>query len=363
MAANNLVSYDLKGVKESFANWISNISPTDTPFVSMTGKEAITNKYFQWQHDSLGKVSQNNAHTEGSDAGDAAQVATTVEKNVTQILRKVVQVSDTADALSSYGRGSELAYQMEKAGAEIKRDLEYAFLHNGAAVDLAAPGTSNLNAGGTYNLGKSEATGTPDNVGANLTGSGVSAPNKARKTAGFEALVSGDASPDAIQGTVTVKQTAPALAVADGGVTGQFGFKEADVFGLTESLYEAGAQPNIIMYHPAHAKTFSGMMESGTNSNRQRMFDGASDTKINTYVATLVDPLGQEFKLIPNRFMPVEKIFVFDPSDWTQMVLRAPQRTKLAKTGSFEKWMIEMEVGLRHRNPWASGVLTLTVTA
>ncbi|MFW3388591.1 UNVERIFIED_CONTAM: DUF5309 family protein, partial [Kocuria sp. CPCC 205274] len=68
-----------------------------------------------------------------------------------------------------------------------------------------------------------------------------------------------------------------------------------------------------------------------------------------------------EFKLIPNRFMPADKVFIFDPSDWTQMVLRAPQRTKLAKTGSFEKWMIEMEVGLRHRNPFASGILTFKV--
>ncbi|MFW3388071.1 UNVERIFIED_CONTAM: DUF5309 family protein, partial [Kocuria sp. CPCC 205274] len=131
----NLVSYELNGVKESFANWISNISPTDTPFVSMTGKESITNKYFQWQHDSLGKVDPNNAYAEGSDAEAGTLKSTTVEKNVTQILRKVVAVSDTADALSSYGRGSELAYQMEKAGAEIKRDLEWAFLNNGAASE------------------------------------------------------------------------------------------------------------------------------------------------------------------------------------------------------------------------------------
>ena len=32
-----LVSYDLKGKKLSFANWISNMSPSETPFTSMTG--------------------------------------------------------------------------------------------------------------------------------------------------------------------------------------------------------------------------------------------------------------------------------------------------------------------------------------
>lgn len=40
-------------------------------------------------------------------------------------------------------------------------------------------------------------------------------------------------------------------------------------------------------------------------------------------------------------------------------VLRAPSRTKLAKDGSYEKWMLEMEVGLRHRNPYASGILKI----
>lgn len=42
-----MTSYDLNGKKLSFANWISNLSPTDTPFVSMTGKEAIQQTLFQ----------------------------------------------------------------------------------------------------------------------------------------------------------------------------------------------------------------------------------------------------------------------------------------------------------------------------
>lgn len=35
------------GAKPEFADWISNISPSDTPFVSMTGKESIRNRVFQ----------------------------------------------------------------------------------------------------------------------------------------------------------------------------------------------------------------------------------------------------------------------------------------------------------------------------
>lgn len=346
--ATTLNSYDLKGVKESFANWISNISPTDTPFVSMTGKESITNKYFQWQTDALAPVDPDNAYEEGSDAADVSLTATTVLKNVTQILRKVVKVSDTADALSSYGRGSELAYQMEKAGAEIKRDLEHAFLNNGVAKDLAAPGTSNLNDfvanGGTYDLGM-DSSDTP------VANTGV------RVTKGFVELVGKGNAPEGVGVIATeVKE----------GETGEDtnvkvgSFSEETLFGLTENLYTVGATPNIIMFHPKHAKTFSALAERNTDGhNRQRMFDGETATVINTYVSTLVDPLGQEFKLIPNRFMPQDRIYIFNPSDWTQMVLRAPTRVKLAKSGSFEKWMIEMEVGLRHRNIFASGVLNV----
>ncbi|MGL5014260.1 MAG: SU10 major capsid protein, partial [Bacteroidales bacterium] len=52
-----LTSYDLRGKKDSFASWISNLSPTDTYFVSVTKKEQVQNTLFQWQTDSLAAAS------------------------------------------------------------------------------------------------------------------------------------------------------------------------------------------------------------------------------------------------------------------------------------------------------------------
>ncbi|AVJ48272.1 major head protein [Salmonella phage SeKF_80] len=310
MADTTLVSYDLNGKKLSFANWISNLSPTETPFVSMTGKEAINQTLFQWQTDTLETANANNAVVEGSAAEAPVRSSTTVLSNVTQILRKVVRVSDTANALANYGRGQELQYQMEKAGKEIKRDLEVALLRNGAKVD----------------------------------GSGT----VARKTAGFKALVAAKDAADPDTGAVVHKETATAATIL-----------EAELFDLTYNLYLSGSNANIIMFHPKHAAFFASLMETpAAGANRMKMFDG-QDTKFNQYVSTIVDPLGQLFKLIPNRWMGESDIYFFTPSDWTQMVLRAPQRTKLAKDGSYEKWMVEMEVGLRHRNPYASGILTI----
>lgn len=322
--ATQMVSYDLNGKKLSFANWISNLSPTETPFVSMTGKESINQTLFQWQTDALEAASATNAVVEGSAAADHKRVSTTVLKNITQILRKVVKVSDTANVLANYGRGKELQYQMEKAGKEIKRDLELSLLRNGLQAEESG------------------------SVG--------------RKTAGFAGLVGGvpkeqditkGDTPDPDTGAVVYQYTAKADV-----------FTEAELFKLTYELYIAGSNANIIMFHPKHASIFSSLMEtSAAGGTRERMFDGATDTRVNTYVSTIVDPLGQQFKLIPNRWMPEDAIYVFTPSDWTQMVLRAPERTKLAKDGSYEKWMIEMEVGLRHRNPYASGILKLAPKA
>lgn len=316
-ASNNLISYELNGVKESFANWVSNISPADTPFTSLTGKESITNKYFQWQTDALNPVAAN-AVAEGSSATDAEVKLnpTTILKNVTQILRKVVKVSDTADALSSWGRGSELQYQMEKAAKELKRDLEYAFLNQKTQQDAVPPGQA------------------------------TSAAN-VRKFGGFPFLVAAkDAASPENAGAVVHKAAAAAMPT------------EAEVFDITAGLYLAGAKASHIMFHPTLAKFFTSLRESNTGT-RKLMFDGSVSQKINAYVNTVVDPLGQEFTLVPNRFMPKDAIYFFSPSDWTQMVLRAPSRIQLAKDGSYEKWMIEMEVGLRHRNPFASGILEL----
>ncbi|MGL5565533.1 MAG: SU10 major capsid protein, partial [Plesiomonas sp.] len=65
----------------------------------------------------------------------------------------------------------------------------------------------------------------------------------------------------------------------------------------------------------------------------------------------------REFKLIPNRWMPEDALYFFKPTDFTQMILRAPRKVELGKEGNFTSWMVEMEVGLRLRDPYAAGFL------
>lgn len=299
-------SYDLNGKKLSFANWISNLSPTETPFVTMTGKEAVAHTKFSWQTDYLAPVAAHNI-VEGSDAENANMHATEVLTNYTQILRRVVKVSDTANLIAAYGRGRELAYQLEKAGNAIKRDLEVILLSGQTAV-----------------------------AGDSAT---------ARKTAGFEALVAGEGVAHPDTGAVVSRTTAAS------------GIVEYDeIRAMMYHAFIANNKADTIMFHPKWASRFANLL--GAKPQFTRLLDDDLKT-FSLYVNTITDTYGREWKLVPNRFMPKNKLYFFNPSDFTQMVLRAPQRIKLAKEGSFEQWMIEMEVGLRLDNPFAAGVLTV----
>ncbi|MGL5012804.1 MAG: SU10 major capsid protein [Bacteroidales bacterium] len=315
-----LQTFNLKGNKQSFADWISNLSPCETPFISMIGKEKTDQVQYSWQTDALSKPNNTNIQ-EGSApvANDYTRGVTKVHTNFTQIFRKAVRVADTTKKIGLYGRASELAYQMEKAGMEIKRDVEHALLNS---LTAGRPGSAS-------------AHGIADGVQTLVAAAGLKDPDtdaEVRKVVTYNAGAG-------------IKK-----------------FTQVQVFDLTYQLYLAGARANKVMVHPSNMWIFSDWIgDNVVAPHVHRMFDGM-DTKYNAHVSTFRDPLGQVFDIVPNRYMPTNQLFFFHEGDWTQMVLREPEKTELAKTGSSEKHMIEMEVGLRHRNPFASGILEFNLS-
>lgn len=307
-----MYSYDLKGNKQSFANWISNLSPTETPFSSMTPKEGINQTKFFWQTDRLAPVKQHNV-AEGSDVveTDISMNATTVENNNTQILRRAFKISDTANAMANFGRGRELPYQMEKFSVALRRDIEKTLLSAQVAVDA----TTSL----------------------------------AGKTACFQALVAGEGVADVDTGAIVKMKSGTPPTATD------LGFKIDHIREMTYNLYLANSEADVIMFHPKQAAFFAALQSEGNNA---KMFDGDT-TEFSHYVNTYIDEFGREYKLIPNRWMPTDAIYFFKPSDFTQMILRAPQRVELGKEGNFTSWMIETELGLRLKDKFAAGVLLL----
>ncbi len=127
MATATFQTYQQVGIKEDISDIITNISPTKTPFQSSIGNEKIHNTFFQWQEDSLRAAATNSA-VQGADAVDITITPTVLRNNYTQIMQETVKVAGTTDAVSTYGRARESAYQMAKSAAQVKRDLEFAMV-------------------------------------------------------------------------------------------------------------------------------------------------------------------------------------------------------------------------------------------
>lgn len=293
------VTYDMVGIKEDVSDVISNITPTKTPFQSMIGSEKVHNKYFQWQEDDLRAVAAN-AKVEGFTAADSTRTPTTMRTNYTQILADVIKVSNTADVVSTYGRAKESAYQMAKVAAELKRDLEHAFV----GVENAA--------------------------------------------------VAGDSS--------TAREMASAFNQIDSTMftyTGGTSTKpdEADVLAALQDVYTEGAEVSVMMVTPTNSleiADFAFKNRAGTSLARER--DVGSSKEIVNVVDVYVSPFGK-VKVVLNRFLLDKRTLLFDPEMWKKCVLRNWTRETLAKTGDNLQMMLVGEFSLKHKNYKASAVI------
>lgn len=308
-----LRSYELIGVKEQVADWISNLAPNEYPFSAMIGKSKATTTKFDWQYDTDAKPNPNNALMEGTDYGDLddSWAPTDLMTGYTQILAKVIKVNGTTDAQANWGRGKESNYQVDKKGRELKSDLEESFLKGGKSVP------------------EDKVAQTP------------------RKLGGYVSMVS------SIDGGVTLLDH-PLYDVKTIIIAESDKPTADEIIACMNNMWKCYARPEILMCNDTMSGVISGLQES-TNGSRARIFENTE--KITMEVNAITDPLGQTVKVVYNHFMPDNTVYIFNPDEWQEMVLRAPFKEPLAKMGDFKRTAIVMEVGLRHRNPWASGAV------
>jgi hypothetical protein len=285
------VTYDMIGIKEDVSDIITNITPTKTPFQSMIGSEKCTQTLFQWQEDSL-RDEADNKKVEGHTAVDSTRSPTTMRTNYTQIIADVIKVSGTADAVSTYGRAKESAYQMAKVAAELKRDLEYAFV----------------------------------GIGANAAVAGNS--STAREMASAFSLI------DSTMRIFTGGTSTPV--------------DEADVLTMLQSTYTEGSECDILMVTPANSLEIA---DFAVGSSRDR--DIGTGKKLVNVVDVYVSPFG-EVKVVLNRFIKAKHTLLFDPEMWKKVYLRNWTRETLAKTGDNLQMMLLGEFSLKHKNFFAS---------
>ena len=301
----------VNGKPRDLMDVIYNISPTDTPFLTMCGRTDATQTLHEWQTETLAAPAAN-AQLEGADVSTFAEITTTELSNKTQILQKAINVSGTAQAIRQAGVDKQYAHQMALRAKELKKDVEFAMLSNQLA---AAEG------GGQGRKMAGLPTWLWDNCDS---GSGGSAP-----VYGSSAAVAG-----------TKRAVTAAL-----------------VTGLLTDIYEAGGNPDRIMAAPAvRVKLSSVLRGSGDNQ-----IEWADKKKAYSVVDVFVSDFGA-VRLIPNRVQAgvtfsQDAAFIIDPEYWKAAYLRGFREERLANTGDSMKGMINCEVTLQASNPASSGMI------
>lgn len=307
IATNTFTRYDAKGLREQLADVIYNISPTETPLVSMMGKESAKQTLFEWQTQSLAAVNTGNAVIEGDDAPTyAAGNATVRVGNYTQISRKLIIVSGTLDAVDKAGRRSELAHQIALRGKELKRDIE--------AICF-------------------------ENLGANAGDTGT-----ARQTATLGAWVKSNTDTGTSGGDPVYTSGVPGAARTDGT---QRAFTETILKAVISSCYTSGANVDgmhlfVGPFNKQAVSAFSGVVT--------RNFDMSNREPKPTAVIAAVDVYVSDFgvlRVVPSRFQRERDAWLIDPDMLSLATLRPFQTIEMAKTGDAEKRMMLVEWGLK----------------
>ena len=307
MAVSATNSYTGAGIAESFEDVIYDISPEETPLLSMAKKTSAGQTYHQWQTDVLAAAATN-AQLEGDDASYATLAATTVLGNYTQISRKTVNISNTYDVVKKYGRKSQVAYELMKAGKELKRDMEFALVRNQAS-----------SAGGA---------GT------------------ARTSAGLESWIAGNSVKTTAASTATTPGFAAGVVAAPtDGTAGTV--VEADLKSALELAWLDGGEPTTILMSSKNKKLFSAF--AGI-AEKRHMVNGTSEAIITAAADVYVSDYGNHTVKL-DRFMRDEAVLCIDPQYVSVASLRPITKEELAKTGDSTKYLMTAEYALVVNNP------------
>lgn len=321
--ANTFTSYDAKGIREDLSNVIYNISPEETPFMNNIGRGTAKNTYYEWQTDALAAATTANAYMSGDDidsVGLSAVVPTVRVGNYVQISRKTVIVSGTEEAVDKAGRKKEMAYQLAKMSAELKRDMESICLANQGAV-----------AGNTSTARKTGALAAWVKTNTNIAVSGT-------------------------PGVDPVYTTTPTDVRTDGT---QRAFTEAILKDVMQQVWTEGGDVSMLMVGPVNKQRVSGFagiaeVRYDVKGNKPTTIIGAADIYVSDF---------GNISVVPNRFQRERDAWFIDPEQASLVFLRQFHTIELAKTGDAEKRAILVEWGLKVNTEKAHGLAAdLTTT-
>lgn len=310
-------TYDLVGTSEDVEDAIFSISPEEHPLLTMAKRKEASAILHQWQTDSLAAAATNR-QIEGDDASFTTATPTTMLSNYTQISRKTLIVSRTADRVRKYGRAREFARLTVKYGKELKRDIEFALVQNQAS-----------SAGGSAT---------------------------ARSSAGLESMIAGNRIlGGGTTGTTPGYSGGVWAAPTDSSTTATI--TEANLKAGIQAAWVDGGDPTTIMSNitqKAYIAGFAGANKfAGFYNPNQGKSQGAVIGGVDLYVSDV-----GEHKLMLNRYMRSSVLFGLDPEYVSVAFLDGIKTFDLAKTGDAEKKMLVAEFCLVADNPDAHFKIT-----
>jgi hypothetical protein len=304
--ANTFQTYQAIGNAEDVSDRIYNITPFDTPFMTLAGKGSAEATYTEWQTEALPSVNSSNAVIEGDDAANTAVTATARPGNWLQISERTLGITKIQEAVKKYGRSSELARQRVNFMRALKRDMETILLSNQVRVVGAA--------------------GTAQKLRPLC---GWYASNDSRGSGGSDGSAS--------------------AAATDSGTPRNF--SETLLKTVMATCYANGGQPSVLMTGPINRVNASSQLSGGAT----KFYQTADKTLVATILVYQSDfgPL----KLVPNRFQRERDAHLLDPDFVEVRYLEQPQIQDLAVTGLAKRQQIWATYTLAVLNEAAHGIV------
>lgn len=313
--ANTVVTTDAVGNREELDNFVSMITPSDTPIYSMAGKEKASSKHPEWEYEDL-DAPADNAQPEGAEYNFDAVTAPTRVGNYTQIFSKTFRFSGTQQAVDNAGNAEKRAHTLMKKGKALRKDIELSILSNTASTN-----TDPRRSGGLP-------TWLTSNVSRNSGSSG-----------GFS-------------GGVTTVETTGTLRA----------WTKALTDSVLQSIYENGGDVTTVVVSPYNKGVFATFMSDSNVAPFRYAAGRGTNTIIGT--ADIYESPWGPVKVMPDRVMSANanaayarRVFALDPNMVKWMTLRPIHEDQVAKTGDAENGVLIAEGCLKVVNEAGIGVV------
>lgn len=312
--ANTVLTTAAIGNREELDDFVSMITPTDTPIFTMAGKEKADSKHPEWEYEDL-DTTGDNAQPEGNEYTFDAVTAPTRVGNYTQIFTKTFRFSGTQQAVSNAGNAEKRAHELMKKGKALRKDIEYSLIVNTASTNTDPRRSGGLPTWLTSNVSR---------------GSGGS-------SGGFSS------------GVTTVETTGTLRA-----------WTKAQTDTVLQSIYQEGGDVTTVVVSPYNKGVFATFMSDSNVASFRYAAGKGTNTIIGT--ADIYESPWGPVKVLPNRVMSTaaataRRVFALDPSMVKWCSLRPIQEDKVAKTGDAENGVLLAEGCLKVVNEAGIGVV------